>query len=291
MILPPANHVVEARDLRVELGDIVTISEEPRNRVHGIGVPHSAERDRRCDPVALCANHVDCRPSEVHVRLTEWIGEQINGDAELLTDDVPGPAQFVRCLNRGQACKVWMAVGMRSNVHSAGVQLTYLLPVERDDVVGPASPEPLESPEDRGISVYQSGRDEERRLDTVLRQDRQRIRVIVLVPVVEGERDERPAAVVGVAVGDDVGQRGHVAVRLQPLHVALEDLRSRGCKSPVRVHGVIAEDDPPGGRVGAGRHSRGRKRRAFQCALPSHLLSIANHEILARTVRRIPSHE
>jgi hypothetical protein len=89
MILPPANHVVEARDLRVELGDIVTISEEPRNRVHGIGVPHSAERDRRRDAVALCANHVDCRPSEVHVRLTEWIGEQINRDAELVTDDVP----------------------------------------------------------------------------------------------------------------------------------------------------------------------------------------------------------
>ena len=31
MILPPANHVVEAGDLRVELGDVVTIGEEPGN--------------------------------------------------------------------------------------------------------------------------------------------------------------------------------------------------------------------------------------------------------------------
>lgn len=98
------------------------------------------------------------------------------------------------------------------------------------------------------------------------------MRVIVFVPVVEGDRNERPAAVVNVAVGHDVGQCGHVAVRLQPLHVALEDLWSRGGKSPVGMHGVIAEDDPPSGRVGAGRHSRGSKRRAFHGALPSHLL-------------------
>ena len=38
MILPPANDVVEAGDLRVEVGDIAAIGEEPRNGVHRVGV-------------------------------------------------------------------------------------------------------------------------------------------------------------------------------------------------------------------------------------------------------------
>ena len=291
MILPPANHVVEAGDFRIELGDVVTIGEEPRNGIHRVGVPHSAKRDGRRHAVAVCANHVGRRRREMYKRLAEWIGKQVNRGAELVADDVRGPAQFVCCFKRGQARQVWMAVGVRSDVHPAGVELAYLLPVERDDVVGPAPPEPLESPEDCGIPVDQSGSDEERRWNTVLRQYRQRVRVIVLVSVVEGDRDERRAAGAGVAVRYDVGQRGHAAMRLQPLHMTLEDLRSRGGIRAVRVDGVIAEDDPSSGRVGSGCHSRCGERRVFNYALPSHCSydrESRNHS-LARRVGSDPS--
>ena len=99
-----------------------------------------------------------------------------------------------------------MTIGMSTDIHPASSELAYLCPIEGSDVIGSAPPQLLESPEDGWIPLHEPGGDEERCRDAVLRQEGQRVRVIVLIPVVEGDRGNRLVAVVPLRGGCEVNQ-------------------------------------------------------------------------------------
>ena len=76
----------------------------------------------------------------------------------------------------------------------------------------------------------------------------QRVAVVVRVAVVEGDRHLRSGA--WAPAGGEVVQRHHGAVPLQPLEVAVEELRAQRQIAPRRVDRVVAEHDPAPGEIG-----------------------------------------
>ena len=97
-----------------------------------------------------------------------------------------------------------MTVGMRPDIHPAGTEFTHLCPIERNDIIGSASQQLLESPKHGRIPIHQSGSDEEGCRRFVLHQDRQGVRVVVFVSIIECDSGDRFATVADLGVADEI---------------------------------------------------------------------------------------
>src|SRR5213593_2637499 len=219
MVLPPTDQLVCALDLRRELCDIVAVGEKSGDLEKGIRITNAAKCDRDGDTIARSASHLGRDRCEVHLRFAKRIGEQIDRITKPAAEHLSRPPQLLLSLGAGEPSKVRMTVGVRSDVHAAGAKFMDLCPIERDEIIGSATPQALKPSKDLRLALDEAGSNEERRRHAVLCQYRQSMRVVVLVPVIEGDCGDR-FAVARPRICHELDERDQLAMLLEPLNVA-----------------------------------------------------------------------
>jgi hypothetical protein len=105
--------------------------------------------------------------------------------------------------------------------------------------------------------------------------------VIVLVSVIERDRDDGFAAVAHPFIAHQNDEAGKLTMVLQPLDMAFQDLRLRGKKRTIRMNGVVTEHDPSPRRITA-HEPTGDEGGAF-IVVP--LEAYGNHPVQRETVQ------
>ena len=198
-----------------------------------------------------CSRSSQPRPSSLRrsaAGLPERIGHDLHRRLESILQDVPRLPQLGFCLRRRKAHQVRVAVGMRADLHSLAVQLRDLGPAQPLHLVAIHGAQAREAGNDLRLASAEAGGGIDGGRQAIFRQQRQRVLVVVGIAVVEGNRDGRPR---GVAVARSFGElvdEHHLAIRLQPGELVVEEPRGCGGVVEGRVDRVVAEGDrTPGG--------------------------------------------
>jgi len=138
-----------------------------------------------------------------------------------------------------------MAVGVGPDLHACFEDLHDLTPLERVDQRTIHPPQVLEPSERGGIPVQEPGSQEEGGADAALRQQRERVLMVIGVSVVEGDRHDRPAVECSLPRRQKLTEGDAFAVLAKPRKVVCEQIRRHRPERDRGMDGVVAEHDDP----------------------------------------------